>query len=147
MNLTHDELFTYTSLMTRNDTQAHIRIFEAGGQLPVVIVGQLDDNNGTSITQMAEYLAEQIADEYFPEGREFVYIEFYPGHLKERRDNRTGNYSATAFDLSSNGPGAGDPDWTERSRSEIESLVGCSLPEWPEQGSYTTGSATHRTPA
>jgi hypothetical protein len=56
----------------------HVRQYEQPGVMPVVIVGQLDDNPGTSITNEIEMVAASVERVLFPEGREFRMIEHYP---------------------------------------------------------------------
>jgi len=58
-----------------------VRLFGREKLPPVVAVSQLDENRNTSITNMAEYIAAEIAAKHFParlETREpFVWLEHY----------------------------------------------------------------------
>lgn len=146
MQLTHDQIFYYAGF-GGCDSWAHLRVFQEGGALPVVIVGELDDNPGTSVTNFAEELAELIALGFFPEGREFVFIEFYAGQIDQWREDRTPSYSMTTFDLSAAGRGLGAPTWSYKEPEVVEQLVGRKLPEWPAHGSYTQATAVGKTPA
>ena len=59
--------------------KCRIRIYREDGQAPVVICSQLPDNDNTSVTNMAEYLAAEVI-----EGHSLpvpvTWIEHYPEH-------------------------------------------------------------------
>lgn len=56
-----------------------VRLFQDTRRPPVILVGQLEENCNTSITNMAEYLGAEIGAKHFPERFEqsdpFVFIE------------------------------------------------------------------------
>jgi hypothetical protein len=63
------------------DGVCHLRIFESGARRkrPVVIAGQLSDQAGAcSIVNADEWIAAQVQESFFADGREFVYIEHHP---------------------------------------------------------------------
>src|SRR5829696_279131 len=70
---------------------SRIRIYRGDGHDPVVICSQLPDNDNTSVTNMAEYLAAEVMEELglpIPLG----WIEHYPEHKGE-----LGEYSLVSF--------------------------------------------------
>jgi hypothetical protein len=72
-----------------------IRIFDGVGGIPVVIASELDENNNTSITNLAEYVAAEVLLEYLSQriGQDepFIWIEHYSGEPlpKESHARRT----------------------------------------------------------
>lgn len=74
-----------------NEGKYHIRIYQEEGKEPVVICSQLPDNKNTSVTNMAEYLAAEVVEEYeLP--TPLVWIEHYPEH-----EGHIGEYSLFRF--------------------------------------------------
>jgi len=85
---THDERYEYMGYW-RFSGVCRLRIYEGADQVPVVVASELPDNEGTSITNLAEYLAAQVIARYFPqrfEANDVVrWIEHYPRSPEERR--------------------------------------------------------------
>ena len=77
MQLTDESLLSYQGL-NGMDGVAHVRLYEAPGQLPVVIAGQLDDNPGTRLGLAIEMVAASIQASLFRDGREFRLIQYEP---------------------------------------------------------------------
>jgi hypothetical protein len=67
MELTRELLLPYQGL-NGFDGVCHVRVYEQPGQLPVVIVGALDDNPGTSITNAIEMVAAAVQRSEFRTG-------------------------------------------------------------------------------
>ncbi len=86
MEQTHDYLYAYRGMFT-DGAVCRIRIYEERGQTPVVIASELPENQNTSVTNMAEYLAAEILRKHFrhrlEEEEPVVWIEHYP-RPKER---------------------------------------------------------------
>lgn len=74
---TRDELLPFEGLH-EIDGLCHVRTYERPGCLPVVIAGELDDNPGTKIRKAIPAVARAIQRELFPDGREFVLVEYRP---------------------------------------------------------------------
>lgn len=151
MELTTDTVAEYVGYFGK-PALAHVRIFEQQGEQPVVIVGELDDNPGTSITNVAESVAQMLHERFFGDGREFRYIEFYP--------DSGGTYDAVTFAVAAGSERStewiepvvtdefvllngtppsesfGEPKWRHLGKAAAEALVGQKLPEWP-LGGYT----------
>lgn len=59
MNKTHDYIHHYRGYWS-DGGRCRIRIYRDNGQTPVVICSQLQENDNTSVTNMAEYLAAEV---------------------------------------------------------------------------------------
>jgi hypothetical protein len=78
MNMTHDYVHHYRGYWS-DGGKCRVRIYRENGQVPVVICSQLPDNDNTSVTNMAEYLATEIIREHaLP--TPLVWIEHYLEH-------------------------------------------------------------------
>jgi hypothetical protein len=87
---THDYIHHYRGYWS-DGGRCRIRIYREDGHAPVVICSQLEDNENTSVTNMAEYLAaEVIKDRSLP--TPLTWIEHYPEH-----EGAVGEYSLVMF--------------------------------------------------
>jgi hypothetical protein len=90
---THDYVHRYRGYWT-DGGRCRIRIYQEEGRSPVVICSQLQDNDNTSVTNMAEYLVAEVIEEHdLP--TPLVWVEHYPEH-----EGEIGEYSLVKF-----------PDW------------------------------------
>jgi hypothetical protein len=107
--------------------KCRIRIYQEERRAPVVICSQLPDNDNTSVTNMAEYLAAEIIEEHkLPTS--LMWIEHYPAHAGE-----IGEYSLVRF--SSWDPQevclggvwryrVGTPSWSHLTPEAVDELLG-----------------------
>jgi hypothetical protein len=121
---THDYVHHYRGYWS-NGGKCRIRIYQEGFA-PVVICSQLPDNDNTSVTNMAEYLAAEAIEEHSlltP----LVWVEHYPEHTGE-----IGEYSLVKFstwELQEACLGGvwrcriGYPRWSPLTCEEIEALT------------------------
>jgi hypothetical protein len=87
---THDYIHHYRGYWS-DGGRCRIRIYREDGHAPVVICSQLQDNENTSVTNMAEYLAAEIIKERsLP--TPLTWIEHYPEH-----EGAVGEYSLVMF--------------------------------------------------
>jgi hypothetical protein len=87
---THDYVHSYRGYWS-DGGRCRIRIYQEDGRAPVVICSQPPDNDNTSVTNMAEYLAAEVVREHkLP--TPLVWIEHYPEH-----EGEIGEYSLTTF--------------------------------------------------
>jgi hypothetical protein len=87
---THDYIHRYRGYWS-DGGRCRIRIYHEDGRAPVVICSQLPDNDNTSVTNMAEYLAAEVIEEHgLP--TPLTWIEHYPEHQGE-----IGEYSLVKF--------------------------------------------------
>ncbi len=71
--------------------KCRIRIYREDGQSAVAICSQLPDNDNTSVTNMAEYLAAEVIEEHGL-ATPLIWIEHYPEH-----EGRIGEWSLVRF--------------------------------------------------
>ena len=75
---THDYVHYYRGYWS-DGGKCRIRIYQEDDHDPVVICSQLPDNNNTSVTNMAEYLAAEVIEEHGL-ATPLIWIEHYPEH-------------------------------------------------------------------
>jgi hypothetical protein len=81
VNKTHDYIHHYRGYWS-DGGKCRIKIYRQEGRESVVICSQLLDNDNTSVTNMAEYLAAEIIEEHaLP--TPLVWVEHYPEHEGE----------------------------------------------------------------
>jgi hypothetical protein len=121
--------------------RCRVVVFEPEGQRPAIVVSELADNPGTSVTNMAEVLAAELIARHFPErvGEPdgVVWIERYPrvGRLPHRPEGPV--YARVEFAswaprteqrFGANGryleARLGTPNWRSLSREELAALLG-----------------------
>jgi hypothetical protein len=87
---THDHIHYYRGYWS-DGGRCRIRIYQGGVRVPVVSCSQLPDNDNTSVTNMAEYLAAEVIAEYgLP--TPLIWVEHYPEH-----EGDIGEYSLVKF--------------------------------------------------
>jgi hypothetical protein len=110
-------------------SECHVQVYEGAGTLPVVIATELDDNEGTSITNAAGEVATHVWRTLLPHAREgFRWIEHCPAHEDTvGRYRHAESFDAVTFRL----VGAfalATPDWRPSSRAAVEALIGTPIP-------------------
>lgn len=132
--LTHDYIYPYRGYWAPGG-RCRVRIYQAEGQTPVVLVSELPDNENTSITNLAEYLAAELIVRHFPQRFEeedpVVWIEHYPRTPEEQRQGMP-VYARVEF--ASYRPrkrfvggvdriAIGTPHWTHLTEAELRELL------------------------
>ncbi len=122
---THDYVHRYRGYWS-DGGKYRIRIYREDGCDPVVICSQLPDNDNTSVTNMAEYLAAEVIEERgLP--TPLLWVEHYPEH-----DGGIGEYSLVRFSCWDRGEvrlgGAwrcrvGAPRWSTLRPEEVGTLL------------------------
>lgn len=138
---THDLRYTYRGYY-RDDGITRIRIYDRPQSgIPLVIATELPENTNTSITNMCEYLAWEIASTYLPGRVEhehpFDWVEEYPGDpthpSHHRREDafslaRFEDYTPRVVWLGGQRRiRIGQPTWAHVGRDELEVVLGLSL--------------------
>jgi hypothetical protein len=90
MKKTHNYIHYYRGYWS-DGGRCRIRIYQEEGQSPMVVCSQLPDNDNTSVTNMAEYLAAEVIEEYSLPAP-LTWIEYYPEH-----EGEVGEYSLVRF--------------------------------------------------
>jgi len=121
----HDYIHCYRGYWS-DGGKCRIRIYHEDGRAPIVICSQLPDNDNTSVTNMAEYLAAEVVEECsLP--TPLTWIEHYPEH-----EGGIGEYSLVWFsscELEEVCLGdvwrfrIGSPAWSSLGAKEVSSLV------------------------
>lgn len=100
-------------------SRCRIRIYQDPERTPVVIATELQDNEGTSITNMAERLASEWSrDEQTGQPTEIIWIEHYPA---ERLFKET--FALVTFGRDERGEFT-TPQWQHITRAEVEQMIG-----------------------
>jgi hypothetical protein len=122
---THDYIHHYRGYWS-DGGRCRIRIYREDGHAPVVICSQLQDNENTSVTNMAEYLAAEVIKEHkLP--TPLTWIEHYPEH-----EGAVGEYSlvrVSSWELTEVCLGGvwrcrvGSPRWSPLRPEEVDVLI------------------------
>ena len=125
MKKTHDFIHYYRGYWS-NGGKCRIQIFQEDGRAPLTVCSQLPDNDNTSVTNMAEYLAAEVIEEHsLP--TPLTWIEHYPQH-----EGEIGQYSLMTFsDWELQEVCLGDawrfrigvPSWSHLRSEEVEILL------------------------
>jgi len=125
MKKTYDYVHHYRGYWS-DGGRCRIRIYQEDGHAPMVICSQLADNDNTSVTNMAEYIAAEVIEEHdLP--TPLMWIEHYPEHEEE-----IGEYSLVRFSrwrpekVCLGGvwrPRIGSPRWSPLSPEEVNVLI------------------------
>ena len=126
MKKTHDYIHYYRGYWS-DGAKCRICIYQEDGHDPVVICSQLPENDNTSVTNMAEYLAAEVVEEHAlltP----LTWIEQYPEH----DEGEPGEYSLVKFstwepkEVRLRGVWryrVGSPRWSPLCPEEVEILI------------------------
>ena len=126
MKKTHDYIHYYRGYWS-DGGKCRIRIYQEDRQMPVVICSQLPENNNTSITNTAEYLAAEVIEKHnLPTPP--IWIEHYP-----ENQGKIGEWSLVSFsswevkEVLLGGVcrlRVGKPRWSYLDPKEVEDLIG-----------------------
>lgn len=127
MTLTNDERFEYRGFHNCPSV-CRLRVYEEDGKAPVALVTELEDNVGTSVTNMAEHLASAVWKMLERPALGLVWIEHYEDRahiggrptLKEHFDHVTFEPRSDAFGILT---GFGEPHWQRISKTDVETLL------------------------
>lgn len=137
----HDVRYPYRGYY-RDDGITRIRIYDRPvSGVPLVIATELPENTNTSITNMCEYLAWEIAARYLPGRVEhehpFDWVEHYVGEPTHPNPHRRedsfslahfADYIPTVIWLGGQRRICiGQPTWTHLGRDDLEALLGMPL--------------------
>ena len=88
----------------------------------VVIATETGDNEGTSITNMAEHIATQVCRDFDIDPQSLVWIELYDTESYRGANEERDEYDLVTFDW--NGRQFSKPKWKHLTRSELYALIG-----------------------
>ncbi len=114
--LTIDTPITWYSQKAQTYCQCRLRIYKITFELTVVIVSELDDNPGRSISDEALSLIHFVCDEFGLSPTKTMWVEHYPvGYLKDEE-----TYEQVMLVQ-------GHPYLTRISQQKIEAVLGVQL--------------------
>jgi hypothetical protein len=122
---THDYIHHYRGYWS-DGGKCRIRIYREDGRAPVVVCSQLPDNDNTSVTNMAEYLAAELIGGH-KLSTPLTWVEHYPEH-----EGEIGEYSLVMFsgwELEEMCLGGvpryrvGSPKWSPLRPEEVDVLI------------------------
>jgi hypothetical protein len=85
-NLIEDIIFTWQSVGHTFDSKCRLRIYQLECDRVVIIVSQLPNNTGRSITNAAEHLIQLVRFHYHLTPAKMMWIEHYPSCDRENED-------------------------------------------------------------
>lgn len=131
--------------------RCRLRIYDGPNGVPVVMVSELDDNHGPSVTRHAEFIAAIVLERFLPERVEapepLLWVEHYPRSVRDntslftfpkyavsRSSRIVSTYDVVTFaSFAIERPRChiariGQPTWRPVSQVEVEVLIGQTLP-------------------
>jgi hypothetical protein len=125
-----------------SEAVCRIRVYEQEGKVPVVIASELLENTGTSITNMAEFLAAEIIAKHFPQRFEeelpVHWVEHYEPERRGKREATDREYDLVTFATwtpkveyrhGRQRVKLGTPDWHPSTKEAVEQLIEQPLDE------------------
>jgi hypothetical protein len=85
-NLIEDIIFTWKSVGHTFDSKCRLRIYQLECARTVIIVSNLSENTGRSITNAAEHLIQLVRFQYNLTPNKMMWIEHYPSYEREDKD-------------------------------------------------------------
>ena len=136
MQKTRDYRYQYRGFYG-SEAVCRVRVYERPDAVPVVICTELPENTGTSVTNMAEFLAAEIIAKHFPQRFEqetpVSWVEHYPPIEVKGRKARTEEFDLVTFstwtpktEYRHGGMRVklGTPEWKHSSKEHVEQLIG-----------------------
>lgn len=130
LSLRYDGEYPFVGLLGR-DSRCRLRLYAGAERPPVVIVTELADNPGTSVTNAAEELAHLVCRHYNLD-EEFIWIEHYldRGRRGDGSVLYRESFDQVQFAVHRRADGSvyfSDPEWRRVRREEVELLIGQEL--------------------
>ncbi len=139
MRKTHDYTYHYRGIW-RDGGRCRIEIYvpEAGEaeRRPVIVASELDENDGSSVTNMAEYLAAEVIATHFPYlldapadgGQPVVWLEHYPPRHGAPAEYDRVTFASWRIRVAWLGGALrralGTPEWARLDRAAVAALLG-----------------------
>lgn len=100
------------------ESKCGLEIYRQPSKSVMVVVTELDDNPGTSITNVAEHLATAVCRDKGISPQKLTWVEHYP----LSRFNNGPHWSIVTFDFDWQAGRFTNPDWVYVKPEEIEAL-------------------------
>jgi hypothetical protein len=124
---THDYVHRYRGFWTDGGV-CRVRVYQAPDRTPVVVCTELPENENTSVTNLAPYLAAELIAKHFPARFEHpepvVWVEHYAGHAGFARVSFATWTPRRAVERGVARVKLGNPSWSSLSADELATLIG-----------------------
>jgi hypothetical protein len=148
MPKTHDYEYAFRGTWDKEpEGRCRVRILQADGNPPVMVLTELNSNPSTSVTNMVEVLAAELIAKHFPIRFEAVGEEpvTLVEHYEPLADERRGRRSKPTYDRVTFGDwrprkvwlggqarlSLGEPDWRHLPDAEVRALLGTEADDLP----------------
>lgn len=135
MPKTQDYTYEYRGYWSEGGV-CRVRLYETDGLQPMFLVSELPENENTSITNLAEYLAAELRQKHML-GRydttEFIWVEHYPRSEEELRYRIMESWAFVTFSSyeirqsrvfgPQTRPRIGCPDWSHITIDAVAAMV------------------------
>jgi hypothetical protein len=115
-NLIEDIIFTWQSVGHTFDSKCRLRIYQLECDRTVIIVSQLPNNTGRSITNAAEHLIQLVRFQYNLTPAKMMWIEHYPSYNIEDEDTY---YEVRLVN--------GEATWNPTNKNKLETILNVLL--------------------
>jgi hypothetical protein len=155
MEKTHDYEFGFRGTWDREpEGRCRVRILQADGAPPILVLTELTSNPSTSVTNMVEVLAAELIAKHFPVRFEAVGEDpvTLVEHYEPLQDARTRRRGKPTYDRVTFGDwrprkvwlggqerlSLGEPDWRHMPDEEVRALLGDEADDLPQQARSLT---------
>jgi hypothetical protein len=122
MQRVYNGLFEYPNLWN-GSTRCYLQVYYQAGEPLIAVATELPDNDGTSVTNGIERIADAIRRQFKVAYEDLVVIEHYLGRGHRRgRAEYPEIFSRVRFDI--RGGQFRRPQWSHVPRTELETLIG-----------------------
>jgi len=124
----HDEIFHFAGYFGC-PSKCRIRWTQRGEKV-IVIASQLPEDTGTSVTNRAEHLAEEVSKRYGLDPDRLVWLEHYPDRRSpgQRLPDPIFDEHFSLVSFHREGSQFSRPQWTRIEKRMVETLIGQPLP-------------------
>ena len=114
-------------LPNRPHLLCHVRIFDRKPESPVVVLTEIADNPGASVTNASEYIATELRQRHsLLRSTDPIWIEHYNGESYTPGLFAPDRFGIITFNYSPD-KGYRSPEWRPLAASELQSLLGAPL--------------------
>jgi hypothetical protein len=127
--LVYDQVSDFR-LPARPHLLCHVRIFDRGAQPPVVVLTEIADNPGASVTNASEHIATELRSRHsLLRSTSPIWIEHYNGESYTPGLFAPDRFGTISFAWDSNRDAYRSPDWRPLAPAELQALLGAPLEE------------------
>jgi len=131
--LTHDQIYRYRSLAGQRQGYCRLRIYERGEASRIVLLTEVSNNPGQSITAASEVIATGLAARYHLDPLTTLWLEHWPADTRSKVIEDA--YAAVKYTWHEGI--ASHPRWRHLSLEQVEAMTGTPLQERLSAGSQS----------